>query len=305
MSKQSPPGKIKWYRRFQQFLLRTSAGIAAHLWAQLPLSWVQHIGRTLGWVAYFVARERRRAAEANLKACFGDRFTAAERRRILLMSCQNMITSPLELFKLAQMEPDAVRALVDVEGEEHIRAAVAQGRGVIVVTGHYGNWELLGGYLGLMGYDLAVLARDSSDPQTAGLVNAARRRLGIAAVLSRDAVREMTEWLAQGKVLGVLPDQRQAVGGRWLDFLGRPATTALGPAVLSLRTGAVLVLGFARRTSGGRFHVVFYPPIQRPEGLRRAEMIEAYAQKVNDALGYEISLHPEQWLWMHDRWRNP
>jgi KDO2-lipid IV(A) lauroyltransferase len=172
----------------------------------------------------------------------------------------------------------------------------------MVVTAHFGNWELLGAVVSLLGYELAVLARDAQDPATASLVNAARNKLGMT-VLGRDDLNEMTSWLRQGKVLGVLPDQRQARGGRILDFMGRPATTALGPAILALRTGAAVVPAFARRMPDGRFHVVFYRPLDPPSGPERSRLIEVYAQKINQAIGDEIARHPEQWLWLHDRWK--
>lgn len=299
---QRKPQRVPLYRHLKRYATRWSAQLAAFLWSRLPLPTIQALGALLGRLVYCIARSRRRRALANLEACFGDRFTPTERRRLLLLSCQNMITSCLELFALARMKPEQLLRLVDIEGREHLDAAVARGKGVMVITGHYGNWELLGAIVALLGHDLAVLARDSTDRETARLVNAARHALNMK-VVSRDDLTEMVAWLRQGKVLGILPDQRQSRGGVILNFMGRPASTSTGPAVLALRTGAALVPGFARRLPDGRFHAVFCPPLEPPQGLPRSQAAAAYSQTVNDALARAISDHPEQWLWLHDRWR--
>ncbi len=297
------PRKAPFYRHLKRHATRWSARLAAFLWSRLPLPVVQALGACLGRLIYRVARSRRRRALANLEACFGDRFTPAERRRILVFSAQNMVTSCLELFALARMKPEQILRLTDIEGREHLDAAVERGKGAMVITAHYGNWELLGAIIvTLFGHDLAVLARDSTDRETARLVNAARNALGMQ-VLSRDDLSEMIAWLRQGKVLGVLPDQRQPKGGLILDFMGRPATTSTGPAILALRTGAAIVPGFTRRLPNGRFHTVFCPPLEPPQGMARSQATGAYSQSVNDAVGRAISDHPEQWLWLHDRWR--
>jgi KDO2-lipid IV(A) lauroyltransferase len=256
----------------------------------------------VGWLVYAAARKKRAVAEANLAACFGDRLPPAARRRIVYRCCQNVSTSMLELFKLARMKPQQIMGLVEVEGEEFLRAAAEQGKGVIVATAHYGNWELLGAVIRLLGYPLAVVAADARDPKTAALINQARRALGMQ-VLARDQLQAMLKALRRGEVLGLLPDQHYAVGGELLTFLGRPAYTALGPAVLALRSGAPLLVAFARRKSDGRFRVVFHPPLSVPDLLDRAEAARQLMQKVNDALSEEIRRHPEQWLWLHRRWR--
>ncbi|MCD6352139.1 MAG: lysophospholipid acyltransferase family protein [Armatimonadetes bacterium] len=300
------PENLYLARRSKRFLVRCMAVMAAAFWSRMPLPIVRFVGGLIGRVLCVLAPERRRTAEQNLEACFGERFTPGQRRHIVVCSCQNIVTSLMELFKVARLGPERLRKLVDVEGAEHLERAAARGRGVIVVTAHYGNWEVLGAVIGLLGHRLAVIARDAPDSPTAQLVNSARRRLGME-VLGRDDLEAMIGWLREGKVLGILPDQRQVTGGKIMPFMGRPATTALGPAVLALRTGAALVPGFARRTPSGRFQVVFFPELELPEdqaeGLSRGEAVEALSQLVNNAIADEITRFPDQWLWFHDRWR--
>lgn len=294
-------GSVGLGRRVKRRITRWVALFASTVLAALPLPVLRWVGNALGRLICLAASRRRRIADKNIEACFGDRFSPSQRRRIILESCQNITKSLLELFKFSRMKPEEVAKLVEFEGVEHLRDAAAEGNGVIVVTAHYGNWELLGAMIGELGYKLTVVARDASDPETAEMVNAARRRLGMR-VLGREDLGEMLKVLRQGDVLGVLPDQRQLKSGRLLRFLGRPAPTALGPAVLALRSRAPLVPAFARRLPNGRFKVVFRPPIRIPKAPRRTELVGACMQAVNDAISREIAEHPEQWLWFHDRW---
>jgi len=293
--------RVSLSRRLKRRFVRVLTALAAHGISLLPLRLVQAIGAAIGWIVYLGARRRCIIAEHNLQATFGNRFSPAQRRRIIRRSCQNIATSMLELFKFARMRPEDVERLVTVTGAEHLHEAAQAGRGVIVVTAHYGNWELLGSIIVRLGYKLTVVARDASDPVTASLINSARNRLGMK-VVGRDDLDEMLSILRSGGVLGVLPDQRHLKGGRIVEFMGRPALTAVGPAVLALRSGAAVVPGFARRVAGGRFEVVFYPPVCLPKTSRRSESILACTKLINEALGKEIAQHPEQWLWLHDRW---
>ncbi len=288
-------------KRLTRFLLRCLVWSAANTVSVLPMRWVQRLGDLFGRLAAVVVRERCEVARRNMAEVLQPPPDEGECRRLVVRCCQELTKSMLELFRLARMRPDQIMALVDITGEQHLRAAAGRGRGVIVVTAHFGNWELLGAVITLLGHRLSVIARDSSDAPTARLINQARRALGME-VLSRDDLKEMMRVLQRGEVLGILCDQHQAQGGEILQFLGRPAATAMGPALLALRTGAAIVPAFALRLPSGRFKVYFYPPIDVPRA-ERTDAARRIMQRVNDIIGEEISRHPDQWLWLHRRWR--
>ncbi len=291
-------------RKTEQLVIRWITSAAALLARVLPLRWLQALGDGVGSLLFRLLRPRREIALANLARVFGDRYDRRERERIICFSVRNMAKTMLELLKAGWLSEDEFRDFVHVRDEEHLRQAVERGRGVVVITGHFGNWELLAATVGRMGYDLAVIARDANDQDTADIINRARQA-AVAEVLPRESVRAMLRVLREGKILGILPDQHTERGGIWLPFMGHLACTAPGPATLAQRTGSPIVPAFARRTEDDRVDLYFLPPIEVPDTGDRQADIRVATQMINDELSSEIMAHPEQWIWMHRRWREP
>ncbi|MEA3402013.1 MAG: lysophospholipid acyltransferase family protein [Armatimonadota bacterium] len=270
----------------------------------LPLRRVQGIGNVAGWLIYHGLGARRRLALENLRRVLGDRLTERERRRVALASVRNMAKTMLELLKLPAMSEQELAAFASVRGEEHLERAVERGKGVVVVTPHFGNWEILAARLAQMGYGVSVVARDANDPVTARVINRCRESAS-ERVLERDQVREMLHTLREGELLGILPDQHGGEGGIWIGFMGHPASTVTGPASLAAHTGAAIVAAFARRTEDEHIDIYVLPPLHLPDTGDRQGDVRRTTQMINDVFGEEIRAHPEQWLWMHKRWRTP
>ncbi len=291
-------------RKTEQLVIRWITGAAALLARVLPLRSLQALGNAMGSLLFRLLKPRREIALANLERVFGDRYDRRERERIINFSVRNMAKTMLELLKSGWLSEEQLREFVQIRGEEHLRQAVERGKGVVVITGHFGNWELLAATVGRLGYDLAVIARDANDQNTANIINRAREA-AVAEVLPRESVREMLRVLREGKILGILPDQHTERGGIWLPFMGHLACTAPGPATLAQRTGSPIVPAFARRTEDDRLDLYFLPPIEVPDTGDRQQDIRTATRLINDALSAEIMAHPEQWIWMHRRWRQP
>ncbi len=284
--------------------MRWAAQGFAALARELPLESVHRFGEIAGWLIYRLGPKRRRLADRNLALCFGDRFDAAQRARITLHSVQNLAKTMLELLRLPAMSEREWEEQVTVRGQEHVEAVLAEGRGVILATAHFGNWELVAATCVRLGWEGQVVARDANDRPTAQVINSAREGAGVK-VLAREDIREMLRTLKAGKFLGILPDQHAKSGGIWLDFLGRPASTFTGPATLARRTNAAIIPCFGSRRPDETIDVYFLPPLQVPHTDDRNADIRQATQALNDVLGNEIRKHPEQWLWTHDRWRTP
>jgi len=279
-------------------LVRTTDGLAR----VLPLSWLRAIATGLAYLIYVLYPSRQRLARENVRKAFGNQFSAAQRRSIALRSTINICKTMIELFKMRYMTPEQVKALVFLEGSEHLRQALSENRGAVVVTAHFGNWELAGARFAAEGFPVTVLARDSDEPVTALLINRARQHHNMA-VLQREDIRELIRALHGNRSLGILPDQHAAAGGIELDFLGRPASTATGPAVLSRHAGCAIVPFFARRLPNGTFHSQVLPPLPLPQTDDRDQFIRQLTQQINDIISEQIRRYPEQWLWLHDRWK--
>lgn len=296
--------KSRLRRKSEQLVIRWVTSFFALLARVLPLRWLQAIGNVAGSLLFRLLRPRRQIAMANLEKIFGDRYTERERARIVHFSVRNMAKTMLELMKIPWMSDEQWGRFAQVHGEEHLHQGMAQGRGVIAITGHFGNWEAMAAAVPRLGYEISVIARDANDQQTANIINRAREMAG-EEVLPRESVRQMLRILRDGHVLGILPDQHARRGGIWVPFIGHPACTATGPATLSLRTGAPIIPGFARRTEDDRLDVYLLPAIEVQETGDREEDTRRITEAINEVIGEQISRYPEQWVWMHRRWRDP
>jgi KDO2-lipid IV(A) lauroyltransferase len=291
-------------RKTEQLVIRWVTGFFALLARLLPLSCLHDIGDAFGSLLFCLLGTRREIAMANLEEIFGDRYDARERSEIIHFAVRSMAKTMLELLKVPWMSEAEMAQFAPVRGAEHLREAAERGNGAIVITGHFGNWEVLAATIARLGYDLSVIARDANDPDTANMINRSREMAG-ETVLPRESVRQMLRVLRDGEILGILPDQHTERGGIWLPFMGRLASTATGPATLAQRTGSAIVPGFARRTEDDGLDVYFLPPIDIPDTGNREADIRRGTEMVNEVLGEQISRYPEQWMWMHRRWREP
>lgn len=183
-----------------------------------------------------------------------------------------------------------------VEGEEHFRNALAQGQGVLLVSGHLGNFERMCQLIALEGVKLSGIARDANESAITDKINSFRGQF--MEVLSRgNAARETIKRLKANEIVAMLPDQN--ADEAYIPFFGKPAGTVLGPAVLHLRTKAPILPCCHLRTGPGQYRHIYLEPIRALEGEKPEEVMT----RVNAALEQMIRLAPEQYLWMHDRWK--
>jgi KDO2-lipid IV(A) lauroyltransferase len=188
---------------------------------------------------------------------------------------------------------------VTVEGWERVEAARGSGRPVIFLTGHCGNWELLAALGNCRGLGVAVLARELDDPAFQRLLVRIRERFGTRTIVRRapGAARQLLGVLREGGSLGILIDQDTAVDGVWVPFLGRLAYTPVGPAQIALRLGALVLPSFIERLPDGSHLARFAAPLTLP-----GDPVAATAA-MSAAIEEQVRRCPEQWVWMHRRWR--
>ena len=289
-------------RGAERLVTRLLASAFARIIRALPLRLGRRLANLYGYLLYALTLRRQRLADRNLQATFGDRFSARERRRIRLAVTQNMCKVFVELFKMSTFTREQIRDLVPAEGTEILHRALARGDGVMVITGHFGNWELLGARAAAEGINLAVVARDASDAGVASLINQCRESFGIKVFEKRD-LKAMNAHLRANGVLGILPDQHARKGSILLDFLGRPAWTVRSPALLALRAGAAIVPAFCLREPDDSLRVIILPEIDTQGLGDRDEATVELTKRINAALEEQILAHPDQWLWLHNRWK--
>jgi KDO2-lipid IV(A) lauroyltransferase len=196
--------------------------------------------------------------------------------------------------------PSVLLSRVEICGESHLAAAAARGRGVLLLTAHYGNWELLAASRALTAHELSVVIRPLDHPVLDRVVARFRERTGVELITRHRGLREILDALRRGRLVGILLDQNVSRGqGVFVPFFGVPASTSKSLAVISLRTGAPVVPAFIRRRPDGRHRIeigaALPPP---PDGD-----VVAYTASFNRAIEEAIRQAPEQWFWLHRRWK--
>lgn len=261
------------------------------------------MGRRLGDLGYVLTPRRRRIALVNLTLAFPD-VASTTRRRLCRRSYQHFGVMLMELAALLARPLEETLAGIRIAGLEHVRSAMRQHGRVLLLTAHLGNWELLPAVCRLTPYRLSVVLRPLDAPWLDRLATRLRERSGVELIDKRAALRPVLRALAHGGMVGILLDQNAARReGVFVPFFGRTASTSRSLAVLALRTGTPIVPAFIRREDGGTHRVVVEPalPLPPPGDLETA--IVALTARCTEAIEAAIRETPEQWLWMHDRWR--
>jgi KDO2-lipid IV(A) lauroyltransferase len=252
---------------------------------------------------YLVDRVHRRIAIANLEAAFPNR-TPDDREAIAKAMFKHFGRLLLELLKFSALSSDEKLAMVDWEGEERVRLAYAQRKGILFCTGHFGFWEQQALAHALKFEPMAVMARPLDNPRLHALLERIRVSNGNPVVYRRGAVRKALRFLAEGRGVGILIDQHMtSPDAIYVDFFGRPAATTSTLAALAIRTGAPVIPLFAFPLPDGRYRMIYEHPVE-PPGEDSPDAIREFTQRCTDVLEMHVRRHPELWLWMHRRWRD-
>jgi KDO2-lipid IV(A) lauroyltransferase len=278
--------------------------ISLGLGSRLPLVVTRSIGRHLGVVALALGTRDRRRARQHLRIAFPD-FDDQQIRRLLRGFARHVGLIAAEVAWLWRASPLQVMKLCTMEGTEHFRTALDAGRGAILVTGHCGNWEILNARLCAAGIPMSAAVRSVYDPRLDRITGTLRSRYGLEAVpRGVDAGRQLTAALNRNRVIGLLIDQDiRDVPSLFVPFFGRRAWTPSGAAALAIRHRCPTVPTFIHRRDDHTHHVVVHPPLQAPEQGRLRDKVEELTENSTALIERQIRAYPEQWVWMHRRWR--
>lgn len=273
------------------------SGVAAIL-GRASLSTAQRFGVALGAVGWRLSRRDRARTLEHLARAFPE--LEEDQRRDLARACfRHLGVTGGECLHLMRQDCAAVRRYVDVSGWENVEAVRADRRPVLILTGHCGNWELLAAAINCHGLGMSVIARRATDPRLSPAILGLRQRFGTETINRAEpgASRKLLTVLREGGAIGMLIDQDTKVKGAWVPFFGRPAFTPLGAAEIALKRGAGVIPSFIARQIDGRHQAVFHPELELPDDHAKATAL------MTATIEAQIRLHPEQWVWMHRRWR--
>jgi KDO2-lipid IV(A) lauroyltransferase len=200
--------------------------------------------------------------------------------------------------------PEVRRRVVAFEGLPSLRAAVEAGRGVVVVSAHFGNWELAGSALVTFGFPVDAVMQSLKNPLLTRYVREMRERLGMGLIDRVDAWDRLMESLAAGRLIAVVADQDARERGVFVPFFGRPASTHRAPALLALRAGAPFFVGGAHRI-GPRRYQIWIERLEPPGGCGVREQVLELTRRWTGELERRVRVSPEQYFWHHRRWKTP
>ncbi len=269
----------------------------------VPRGWLLAWGRNLGRLAFRVLRLRRGVVLDNLRQAFGTELDDSSRCDLAARFYQHLGQSLAEFFHLHGAGRRTLLDEVEIEGEEHLRRLRDAQRGAILVSGHFGNWELFGSVLAHRGYPIRYIVKSQSNPWVDRVQNGIRERAGIGIVRMEQAGRGIVLAMRAREYVGILADQDAGSKGVFVDFLGRPASVFRGPAYFAWRSRCPLVPCAIARQPDGRHRVVIHRPIEADPEWDEETAVRELTRRHVDSLAAFIRQWPEQYFWVHRRWK--
>lgn len=283
-----------------EYLLFTAVTVVLQ---RLPERAALGVGALVGWISGSVFRIRRSVVLENLTRAFPEE-SASWRRRVATETYRHFGREGATLFRMRRLGPAQILERCEVGGLDLLSRAIEEGRGVVALTGHLGNWEMAGAATAASGFPLDVVAKRQANLLFDTYVRETRERLGMRVIYQTEAPRSVLRALRERRVVALVADQNVLTGGLFVEFFGEEASTARGPAVLAARGGAEVAMMISRRLPGPaarysmRFVPVSYKRTSDPdENARR--LLRAYHAILEDG----IRAAPEQYFWFHKRWK--
>ncbi len=269
----------------------------------IPRTWACRICNVLGHVAFLVDKKHRDIALNNLFQAYGREKDRRERRLVAKMVFKNLAQILFEIGWALNLESKDFDSFFSIEGLANLRKAYKKGKGVIILTGHLGDWELFNIIVKIIGYPTSFVYRPLDSSAVNAFFEAYRTRFGGKLIPAKWSVARIVRSLRRGELVGILLDQNVAwYEGVFVDFFGRPACTNKGMALLALKTGAPVVPMFlVREGLSFRAEIAKEVPIVKTGDMTKD--VEANTQQYNDVIEAFVRRYPDQWFWVHQRWK--
>ena len=269
----------------------------------LPHGFAMRLGAGLARLAWpFVPTQRKILARRQVMRCLGADETEAA--RIARASSLRFGPMLMEVLRFPVMKPRMSDYVTIVGAVDEARAAVAAGKGAVFATSHSGNWELMGAAFACAGFPLVGVAKKQSSAGMDRFINEYRALVGMH-ITYRSGVREMFRMLEQGWIIGLISDQDPMLrDGIIIDFFGQETNAFTGAAVIARRCRVPIFPVFMHREPSGRHVLTVQPGITVAQTEDRAADVRAATQCVNDRIEAWIRTYPEEWFWLHDRWKS-
>ena len=269
----------------------------------LPRQAAIAIMRLLGRILFFLIKSRRERTLQHLDNAYRHEKSSAEINRMARHVFLNMGICAADAMRIPQIMRNGIDSMITIGGREHLDRLSENGQGAILLTAHFGNWELLAAWIAGSGYKLKVVGTPNHDPRLDKLITDARNSFGYFNIARGSGTRDIIRAIRDDYFIGMLIDQDTKVDGVFVKFFGQWAHTAVGPVVLARRYGLKIIPVFMRLNSHINYHIEVQKPLQLEFTENKEHDLLINTQKCSDIYERIIRQYPEQWVWMHRRWK--
>ena len=293
-------------KRISYFWARIWANFAIRLAEWLSLKSLYLVAGILGGIGFYLMKKRRQIAYRNTQIAFGNSKTKRECDEIVKTTFRDSAKNAMEVAKLIHTDPHFLRELISIDGLDHLDNALNQGKGVVALSAHMGNFALIGPRLILEGYPFSLIARDPKDKILAKTLLDYRNTLNIDSIPDKPRRACVAKSLASLKKNGILflqIDQNASSQDLWVDFFGWLVPTFRGPVVFSFRTGAPILPMFIIRDASNHHKLIIKPPFKLINTENKEDDIHQNIARLTKLIEAYIKQYPTQWWWFHRRWK--
>ena len=289
---------------YSRWLVFHSLRLLSYLVQRVSPTTITNLGNWLGWLAYHLFKRRRLVAQRNIATVFAGHLSAIEVDDLCQRNFRQIGQTVIEFLRFPTFTRDNLWQWVELEGEEYLLKALQKNKGIILFLPHFGNWEMLSlAYGARFPNRVKAIAFRLKNRLLNDWVWSYRQHLSAEIVPQRQAIRETLRTLKSNGIVGFLADQNATNAGVFVDFFGEPVYAVRGPIALALKTGSPILFSIAVRQPDGRHKIHIHPPTHLRVTNDYEDDIRYNTQKMLDLLENYICQYPDQWLWMHNRWK--
>jgi KDO2-lipid IV(A) lauroyltransferase len=292
--------KNKPYRYYLYLLLRFGIGLVS----LMPRAFALVLAKGLGWAAFYLVSRQRNKTLNNLRTAFGHEKSEKEIHTIGIRVFQNLAMTLVDWIHMKHFNSGNIEKIVNLNGViERSQELLKEGKGLIFISGHLGNWELMGTIYGMFGFTGGVIGKRIYYEKYNEMIVGVRREKGVPTFYQDENPRELLRQLRKGGVIGIVADQNvEKLEGVTVDYFGKPSYTPVSPIRLAQVSQAPILVGALIREDG-RYKVVYdEEPLRVSREIGDVEvtkLTEVWSKKLEKL----VRQYPEQWVWMHDRWK--
>lgn len=293
--------KVSFGRRIKYWIEFAFIRLLAEVFSALSRRQALNLGRKIGWLIYKLLYKRAGIARKNLIASFPG-ISEAKIQSIIQSSWENLGAGVGEFVKMPSMSLREIDSFITCEGLEHLRESYAKGKGALLLTAHYGAWEIGAKFWPRHGFSTAAIARKVKNPLVNRWVTKIRSSDGVKMIFAENAVRESVRWLKGGNILALLIDHRVTEGDLQVMFFGRPASTTSLPGILALRY-LIPIHPMRCWREGDKVRIQVSPAMNFADLAHSEAGIAQATLRMSDVVEGWVRERPQEWLWIHNRWK--